>query len=219
MMKSVNTSLLLLKRLDELIRPCHPFLEEEDEIYYLGEYTVPGRFQCSPMNQLIFNYKKEANRKGTAEWKYKQKAIQDVAILFSNSISNTIDLCDRAKMATLVPIPPSKARSSLDYDDRNHQMLKMLMPAYDVRELYSQKDCRESLHSLKKPSRSYKDLISNYILDVRLTNPTPKEIWLFDDTLIKGTHFKAAKELLRNVFPNVPIVGFFVARSISSKYI
>jgi predicted amidophosphoribosyltransferase len=216
MMKSDNTSPLFLKCVDELIRPCHPYLQEDDEIYYLGEYTVPGGFQCSPMNQLIFNYKKETNRKGTAEWKYKEKAIEDVANLFSSCISRTVGLCDRAIQATLVPVPPSDARALPEYDDRNYQMLRMLNPAYDVRELYLQKESRKALHS-SKSCRSYKDLLDNYIFNERVTYPTPKEIWLFDDTLIKGTHFKAAKEFLRTRFSNVPIVGFFIARSIIGK--
>jgi predicted amidophosphoribosyltransferase len=228
MMKSENISLLLpkpiyscsplrLKRVDELIRPSHPYIQEEDEIYYLGEYTVPGRFQCSPMNQLIFNYKKGVIRKGMAEWEYKQKAIRNVANLFSDSISNTIDLCDRATQVTFVPVPPSEAKYSTEYDERNYQMLKMLTPTYDVRELYLQRQSREALHSSKKSHRVYADLVDNYVLNEEVMDPTPKEIWLFDDTLIKGTHFKAAKAFLGQKFPNVRIVGFFIARSISNK--
>ncbi len=217
MNKSENTSPLLLKRVDELIRSHHGYLQENDEIYYLGEYTVPGGFQCSPMNQLIFNYKKEANRKGTAEWKYKQEAIENVANLFKNSIFNTIDLCDRVTQATLVPVPPSKSKDSPEYDDRNYQMLRILAADRDVRELYLQKQSRQALHYSKKSSRSYKDLVTNYALNEQAIYPKPKEIWLFDDTLIKGTHFKAAKEFLKLTYPDVPIVGFVVARSIRNK--
>lgn len=96
-------------------------------------------------------------------------------------------------------------------------MLRKLIPACDNRELYLQKQSREALHSSKKPCRSYVDLISNYSLNEQAANPMPKEIWLFDDTLIKGTHFRVAKEFLRQRFPNIPIVGFFIARSINNK--
>ncbi len=44
--------------------------------------------------------------------------------------------------------------------------------------------------------------------------PKPKEIWIFDDTLIKGTHFLAIKSFFNKEFPGIPVVGFFIARSI-----
>jgi predicted amidophosphoribosyltransferase len=56
--------------------------------------------------------------------------------------------------------------------------------------------------------------MSNYLLNQEVLSPKPKEIWLFDDIIAKGTHFRAICEVLKEKFPDVPIVGFFIARTI-----
>ena len=65
MMKSETISPLLLKQVDELIRIDCSFLEEGDEIYFLGEYTPGAQSAHSKMNQLILNFKKPVTKKGT----------------------------------------------------------------------------------------------------------------------------------------------------------
>lgn len=216
---SENTSPLLLKRVDELIIPQHSYLLMEDEAYFLGEYTVGALSDHSPMNRLIINYKKNLERREYSDWQYKEKAIQDVGKLFRTSILQTIGLSERLEHATLVPIPPSKAKKSQDYDDRNHRMLQGIIPGGDVRELILQKQSRDSLHASKGNPRDYKDLLNNYTFNEEALCPNPKEIWLFDDMLTKGTHFRAAKEFLKEKFPNVLVIGFFIARSISKRVI
>lgn len=212
MMKSETTSPFLLKRIDDLLRINYPFLEEENEIYFLGEY-VPGALSAySEMNQLIINYKKPPTKRELPEYYYKKQAIKQAAELFRNSIFETNDLSDRVLHATLVPVPPSMAKDSQEYDDRNLKLLEMFMPDGDIRELYLQEQTRNPLHS--STSRNPNDLLSNYILNTNVLNPEPKEIWLFDDVLTKGTHFKAASMLLRESFSNIPIIGFYLARSI-----
>lgn len=91
-------------------------------------------------------------------------------------------------------------------------MLKKFAPQGDVRELIVQKQTRDPLHTSKGFPRSYKVLLGNYGFNEDAFHPMPEEIWLFDDTLIKGTHFRAIKEFLRKRFFDIPIVGFFVAR-------
>ena len=213
MMKFENTSPLLLKRFDELTRPHHPLLQEDDEGYYLGEYTPRANSSHSPTNKLIINYKKSVSRRENEDWLYKEKAINEVAQRWKKAIFGTTDLSDRIHQATLVPIPPSKAKDSPEHDDRNYRMLKNLSPRGDVRELILQKESREPLRALKNEPRFPKALQENYRLNEAWIQPLPKEIWLFDDTVIKGTHFRAAKEFLKGFFPNIPIVGFFIARS------
>ncbi len=216
-MKSESTSPLLLKRADELIKNNHPFLNTEDEVYFLGEYTVGALSEHSKINQLVFNYKKPLERKGLPDWGYKELAIEQAATLFRTSIFNTEDLSDRVLQATLVPIPPSKSKNSPDYDDRNHKMLQLFMPQGDIRELVLQKDCRPSLHISKNSPRDSQYLVNNYLLNSKVLSPRPKEIWLFDDILTKGTHYRALHEFLKGEFSDIPIVGFFIARTISKN--
>lgn len=217
-MKLESTSPLLLKRADELIKINHPFLNGEDEVYFLGEYTVGAQSQHSKTNKLIFNYKKPFDRKGFPDWNFKEQAIKETAALFRTSIFNTEGLADRALHATLVPIPPSMSKNAADYDDRNYKMLKMFMPEGDIRELVLQKNCRPSLHSTKNSPRKPQELSSNYLLNTSALVPHPKEIWLFDDILTKGTHYRALFDFLKIQFLQIPIVGFFIARTITRTF-
>ncbi|NGX48248.1 MAG: hypothetical protein K1000chlam3_01639 [Chlamydiae bacterium] len=214
MMKSEIISPLLLKRIDELIRINYSFLEEEDEIYFLGEYTPGAKSAHSKINRLIINYKKSVTKRGLPEYYYKEQSISSAAQLFRDAILNTIDLSDRITHTTLVPVPPSMAKDSQEYDDRNLKMLEAFMPNGDIRELYLQKKTRPPLHALKSSPRNPNDLFSNYTLNEKVLLPKPKEIWLFDDVLRKGTHFRAAYMFLKERFRDIPIVGFYIARSI-----
>ncbi len=153
-----------LKRIDDLNRPLHSYLKEEDEVYFFGEYVVRGRAEDGPTNQLIFNYKKPLERMSSPDWKYKKQAIEQVAKMFRNSIEKTEGLCERVSQATLVPVPPSKAKDSLNYDDRNLRMLELFAPNGDVRELILQIESRDPLHNSKSP-RSYEILLQNYKLN------------------------------------------------------
>jgi len=208
---------IYLKRIDELTRNYHPYLNLDDEVYYLGEYTVGEFSQYSKINQLIFNYKKPKERAEHSDWHYKEKAINETANLFRASILNTIVLSDRSRDATLVPIPPSMSKASPDYDDRNLRMLKSFMPSGDIRELILQNKCRTPLHVSKEAPRTAQELYNNYLLNEKQILPAPKELWLFDDILTKGTHYRAAHGFLKKVFPKVPIVGIFIARTIERK--
>jgi hypothetical protein len=213
-MKLESISPLLLKKADELIKNNHPFLHGDDEIYFLGEYTVGALSEHSKTNRLIFNFKKPLERKSFPDWNYKEQAIQEAAALFRTSIFNTEGISERAHRATLVPIPPSMSKNSPEYDDRILKMLHLFMPEGDIRELILQKDSRPALHSSKSSYRNPQDLASNYFLNSIVRHPQPKEIWLFDDVLTKGTHFRALHEFLSKEFPQIPIVGFFIARTI-----
>lgn len=206
MMKSDTISSILLKKIDELNKQSHSFLDKDDEVYFLGEYTAKGGYAHSFMNQLIINYKKEPDRKDKPEWHYKLKAINQAAEMFRISIENTVGLSERLKNAILVPIPPSASKDDPKYDDRNYQLLKTMFPKGKVRELVTQNGSRAPLH--EGGSRDPSLLKKNYKLDSHIIIEPHHEIWLFDDTLIGGTHFRAISDLLRAHFPQNPIVGF-----------
>ncbi len=209
-----NTSPILLKRIDELTISSYRYLYPEDEVYYLDEYTPRKGAAFSKMNQLILNYKKEVDRKDKPEWTYKKKAIIKIAALFRQSIFQTKSIAQRAATATLVPIPPSAAKDAENYDDRNIKLLHEMIPQGDIRELIIQKQSREPLHSSKQ-RRNPSDLMGNYKLNTTEKEKAAiNEIWLFDDVLTLGTHFRAACDFLTKELPMIKIAGFFIARSV-----
>ena len=58
------------------------------------------------------------------------------------------------------------------------------------------------------------DLKECYEIDENLIEPPPNNIILFDDVITTGSHFKAAKNILNEIFPNTIILGLFIARRV-----
>jgi hypothetical protein len=195
-------------RIDELVLSDHWHLNPNDECYYIGEYTARGGHACSETNQLVHNFKKSIDRRGRAEWAYKERAIGTIAAMIRANVRD-----DAA--VTFVPIPPSKTRADPLYDDRMTRVLRMACagrPA-DVRELIVQINTVEATH-LADERPSIDEVRDNYRIDETLLAPEPGLIFLVDDVITTGCHFKAAKQLLSAALPNTQIVGIFVARRV-----
>ncbi len=120
------------------------------------------------------------------------------------------------RAATLVPIPPSKAVDDPQYDDRIIRMLTILneqLGGLDVRELVNQTASYQASHS--SANRANPDeLATNYSINEQVADPAPQSIWIFDDTLISGSHYKAMVKVLNQRFPGTQCYGMFIARGI-----
>ena len=203
-----NTFPQRLTKIDDLTRSDHFYLTEEDICYFIGEYTAYKGYTYSDTNQLIFNLKKSMDRHGKSDWKYKGKAIQAAADAFRIVLNS-----DKLDCWIFVPIPPSKAKGDPLYDDRMTQMLRAIRPAYplDVREIICQIKSTKSFHESNE-LRSYQQIEKLYRINKKLMKPKPRFIAVVDDVLTTGAHFHAAKSILSTEFPEVPIVGLFIAR-------
>ena len=194
--------------IDELTRADHFYLDASDKCVFIGEYTARAGFEHSQTNQLIHNLKKGMEKRGTAEWHYKEQAIAQAAAAFRAVLS------EQALTAyTFVPIPPSKAVNDPRYDNRMTRVLRAIRPSQpiDTRELIVQTESTMAAHeSLER--RDPRDIETRYRLDERLSLPTPAALIVVDDMLTTGAHFKAAKTLLNGRFAGVPIFGLFIAR-------
>ena len=195
--------------IDELTRPDHHWLTDDDRCYFLGEYTARQGYAYSRTNQLILNFKKTLDRRGRREWQYKESAIRQVATAFRRALG-----ADPLPLV-FVPVPPSKARSDPLYDDRVTRMLRAIWPdqTVDVRELIIQSQSTDAAHeSLARPSPE--QIQAGYRVDEALTAPEPTVVAIVDDVLTTGAHFRAASVVLAQRFPAVQIVGLFVARRV-----
>jgi predicted amidophosphoribosyltransferase len=83
----------------------------------------------------------------------------------------------------------------------------------DVRELILQRVSTVAVHDQENRPRP-EEIRANYAIDQTLLNPKPQNIALVDDVLTTGAHFRAACAVVKQVFPNVPIVGLFIARRV-----
>jgi hypothetical protein len=194
-----------------LIRDQHGSLTADDECHYLWEWTRGGGYSASATNQLISNLKKGVERRGLADYHYKEEAIQTAA----SNLRQTINRKWLEK-ATLVPIPPSSCKDDLKYDNRMTLVLQAMTSGTeaDIRELIVQGESMTPAHLSGNYRPTVAEIMANYEIDEALTDPQPTVIGLFDDILTAGSHFRAAKLVLLGRFPGVPIVGIFLARRI-----
>ena len=204
---SVNLALRFTK-IDDLQRHDHSYLTPHDECYFLREYTPRAGFGHSATNDLIQNFKKPVDRRGRSEWDWKEWAVRKIAEEFREAMG-----AKWISQWTLIPVPPSKTKDNIEYDDRLIWMLTELTRGIrsDVRELIIQTRNMEPAHYVVfRPSPD--EIARNYVIDESTTSPEPRAIAVVDDILTTGAHFKACKMVLGSRFPDTRIIGIFVAR-------
>jgi hypothetical protein len=209
-MTSGSTFPQRLTKVDALTLPDHSYLTAADECYFLGEYTARGGYSFSATNDLVLNFKKSVRLRGQPQWKWKAVAITQAASAFAVALnSQWLDT------ATLVPVPPSKAKSDPLFDDRVMRMLHAIRPngPLDIRELVVQRQSTAAAHELQSRPRPL-DLLQHYQCDPAVLAPPPQVIGIFDDVLTTGAHFKAVQGLLQVEFPRAKIIGLFIARRV-----
>ncbi len=198
-----------LLRIDSTLIGDHVRLTEGDECFFFGEYTARKGFAFSEMNNLIINLKKPVDLMGSNQWRWKEKAIADAAKLIGGALNPTASF-------TLVPMPPSKIKTDPLYDDRMLRILRLAVGSWhssDVRELVIQKSSTCAAH-LTTDRPTVQSMIDNYCVDELNTNTKPQNIFIVDDVLTTGTHFKAAQHILKQRFPTANIYGLFIARRV-----
>lgn len=111
-----------------------------------------------------------------------------------------------------MPMPPSESKDDAAYDDRLLRMLQQMKfpKAPDIRELLAQKGNRAAAHDGARPGPD--ELAKLYYIDEKQAKPAPNRIALFDDLLVTGASFVAAKHVLQARFPSMEVIGLFIAR-------
>lgn len=207
---------MALLQIDATTRGDHVYLRPEDYCLYIGDYTARGGFGCSPINDLVLNFKKSVSRRGRAEYVHKERAIEKVGRYFRDSFAP-----DAFRQVTFIPIPPSKARQHPEHDDRVMRSLTHMAGLVqaelkvdaDIREMVLQRESYDASHSANAGARMRAtDLERLYMIDDALAQRQPTHILVVDDVLTTGSHFVAMKTVLANKFPDAWIGGLFVAR-------
>jgi hypothetical protein len=200
-----------LSIIDESNRDDHSRLTADDTCYYLFEYTSHRGYSLSSTNQLIANLKKKPSAAGQQGYHYKVRAIAACARHLGAALNP-----DWLAQATLVPVPGSKVLGHPDHDDRIERICRaMRQPPPDVRALVVQTESTTASHEAEEGERvTVENLLSVYEVDETLAEPAPSSIAIIDDVLTAGTHFRAMQIVLSTRFPNVPLIGLFVARRV-----
>lgn len=207
--------MLKLQRIDELTRPEHSFLDEDDECLFLREYTAGAGYTYGETNNLISNLKKKMDRRGRPEWTYKEQAIKTAGRELRKALKTTLE--KHRDHLTIVPMPPSLTKGNALYDDRMRQIVDIVTRGLgcDVRELVVQTRDMQAAHLIPSgsPRPRPEDWFAVYEVDETLAIPPPRNILVLDDVLTVGAHFVGIKRRLRERFPELgKVIGCFYAR-------
>ena len=198
-------------QVDGLNLPDHYFLDEADECYFLWEWVKGARFDENEVNQFIKNYQIGPEHKSSPRWFYKEKAIGHGA----RALAATLQ-ANWVRGGTFVPIPPSKIRADSGHDSRLVDTLKRLKvrppnPPFDMRELVLQIENNEA----KQKGISPQERAENWCVDHdAIGDDEPSRLYVFDDMLTTGSHYKGMEIVLKEQFPDTEVVGVFLTRRI-----
>jgi hypothetical protein len=194
-------------KVDDLTRGDHFFIRPEDECFHLGEYISRAGYSGAT-NDLIQNLKKPMDRQGRPEWRWKEWAIDRCAAMLRESFGGS-----GFGSGTVIPVPPSKAKTDPAYDDRLSQILQKASAQLnsDVREMVTQINTIGAAHDGDRVP--IHELIENYQFDAAMLGPLRQgRAFIFDDVLTTGRHFRAMKEKILEQYPNARVTGIFMAR-------
>ena len=199
-----------LQKIDSLSRWNYHHLDEDDTVYYLGDYIPREGYSASATNQFIKNFKKPLSKRGRPEWPWKSRAID----LFAKAIVALIGEEAIRERITFVPTPPSRARDDPDYDDRLWQTLQIvsqLVPGADCRDCITQARSIPAFHKNEGPRMPPSELSSLYAME-SCGPEHRKHVIILDDVITTGSHFKAMQLVIRRHWPEAQIYGLFAAR-------
>ncbi len=199
--------------IDGTRRADHCYLEAADCCEYLAEYH-PGLGGGDRFRQLIMSFKCQPSVAACSPTRMRHKRLAVVAI--AQALRAAVSRSD-VEAATWVPIPPSRAASDPDYDDRLRQTLQAAFAGYDL-------DLRLLLahtHNMSPDHRAGVRIAEEGLYErlrvdavVLAQRPLRERIVLFDDLLVSGKHYKCCQRRLRVSLPPIPIKGWFIARRV-----
>jgi hypothetical protein len=167
----------------------HCYLDSSDECYFLDLYECHCRCGNKP---LIIKLKRRDDY-----------AVADAVEQLASSLP------PEWINHTFVPMPPCYGRLSPVRD------IVRRLPVTDVRDLLVQKWGTPSSHDGWRPNPAERSVLMQ--LDETQANPKPSAMIIVDDVLTTGSHFRAAKSVARRRWPQLRVIGLFLARVCSRR--
>lgn len=198
------------KRIDKNVIQNPPaYLEEDDDCYFVLERIAGKDYRSSPANQLISNFKRDPIKFSTNSgvMYYKSEAIKN----FASQLA-TIKF-DPPKHYIFTNIPTSQKRNSDKYDNRFESTFEELLNARPELQIEYPIDIIQNHKPVHHGHRFNPEDIYNNLKWTGLSQ-NYKTIFLIDDTITAGAHFKACQRLILENEPDIEILGLFWARSI-----
>lgn len=195
------------KRIDIVENPpsC---LNPDDICFYARDYIPRGGWAASDANHLMENFKKERSKQGTAEWEYKKSTIQQLASELSSILPDGASICS---------IPSSKIKQDPDYDPRFDMLFECMHINGCNIKVEEPIVCVSSTvpAHLGGSSRSPDDIKNNYSW-VGFPDTIPEVLFVIDDVITSGGHYKAYQTIILEHEPTIQIIGLFFCKTVHS---
>jgi predicted amidophosphoribosyltransferase len=169
----------------------HCFLDSSDECYFANLYDSP----CQPAIKPFIILLKQGNETAILA------AVKELALALPH---------DWIQQYTFVPMPPSRG------DKDSVRAIVQKLPVADARVLLVQKENTRSSHQGWRPTPIHRSRFMR--LNEAETEPKPGTIVVVDDVLATGSHFRSAKMVVRERWPNIRVMGVFLARARLHRY-
>ena len=193
----------------KIIEPPLPrHLKKSDICFHARDFISGEGYNYCETNDLISNFKKSGERKKNVdEWKHRNDAI----LRFKEEILHLFKEVNQ-KTVTAMAMPSSKKEDHPGYNNRFEDLFKTLKLNIDIIEECPVKIKNNIKASSQGGTREPKDIKNNYIwMDFK--EKIPKVLWVFDDVITMGTHFRAISDFLRSNQYQGLIVGVIWARA------
>ena len=199
----------LWKRIEPLNLPR--YIKNNDSCFHARDYISGGGYTSCETNQLISNFKKPlSKKKKEKEWWHRNQAVRtfksEVAQFFMNPKIKT-------KLNTITAIPSSKIKDHSEYDNRFEDLFNELKKTnLNLFEEWPVKIKNNIEASHRGGERTPESIKANYIWE-GFKKRDPKILFVFDDIITTGAHFRAMSDFLRDNKYEGYIVGLIWARA------
>lgn len=197
------------RRIDQIIMSRYPHLNSSDVAGFAREYQPGQGYQAGQTNQLINNFKKDISKKNTPQWYWRNQAVGQFASEFNTLIGSL-----SVPNIYVTSIPSSKTKNDPNYDNRFEDMFSILKSnnnkVIDVWPVTATTSTQSShLGGTRNPSQ----IMANYQWN-GFSETEPTTLFVLDDVVTSGSHFRAFSDFCRANNYNGEIIGVFWARCI-----
>ena len=181
--------------------PSH--LEDGIKCFYARDYISGNGFQ-GEANQLILNFKKPLNVKGTNQWGHRDRSVKQ----FATELSTVL----KSPNIHVVPIPGSKPWNHPENNRRFQDLCTELLKLKNNVTVQWAIDCLNPVvASSQGGPRTPAEIKANYQWNGLRGNIS--KLVLLDDVITSGAHFKACYDFIRENGYQGEIAGVFWAKT------
>lgn len=191
------------------------YIEETDFCIYARDYISGKNYNYCETNQLISNFKKSGLKKDKKnEWMYRNRAIEQFKLEIQQLFKQLFKKPDsKNKLKIITAIPSSKKKNEPEYNNRFEDLFNKLRKSdSSLIEAWPVEIKKTIQASHRGGERNPEYIKENYVWK-GFKKRLPKILFVFDDIITTGAHFRAMSDFLRDNKYKGHIIGIIWARA------